>query len=117
MPMMFGSPTSFRNLVTTSSNLSWPDSTHAICRMVWERICLPAPRATASNGGFALTISLSPGVSRTGTLRCISILAAADELMALGARLGVGIAEDDAGVGALFADCAGMVMVSWHDGH
>ena len=37
--------------------------------------------ATASSGGFGLAMRTSPGLSRTGTLRCISILAAADEAM------------------------------------
>src|SRR5712671_5937842 len=116
MATTFGSPTSPKNFATTSSNLSWPDSTHAACLMVCERSCLPAPRTTASNGGFALTINVSVGVLRTGTLRCISTLAAADELMALGCRLGV-CASAGAGGGTAFADCAGMVMVSWQDGH
>src|SRR5450755_488495 len=109
--MMFVSPTSFRNLVTTSSNLSWPDSTHARCRMVCEMIFLPAPRTTASSGGFGLAMSGAGDLSSTGTLRCLSTLAAAEVEMGLAARLGGG----SAGATGPFGD--GMVMVSWHDGH
>src|SRR5271169_6065710 len=75
------------------------------------RIFLSAPRATVSNAGFALTISLSPGVSRTGTLRCISTLAAAEEEMGLAARSGAG-----ASGASLAGGGAGTVMVSPHDG-
>src|ERR1019366_6619445 len=41
-----------------------------------------------SNGGFALAISDSAGLSWTGTFRCISTLAAAELAMALGAAVG-----------------------------
>src|SRR5664279_405349 len=111
MAIMFVSPTSFKNLVITSSNLSWPDSTHAACLIVCERTFLAAPRTTASTGGFGLAMSGAGDLSSTGTLRCISTLAAAEVEMGLAARLGGG----RAGSAGAFGD--GMVMVSWHDGH
>src|ERR1700744_6565598 len=46
------------------------------------RIRLPAPFCTASSGGFGFPINTSPGLSRTGTLRCNSFLA-------IGAGVGV----------------------------
>src|SRR5580658_7596090 len=82
--MMLVSPISHKNWVTFSSNLSCPDSMQLAWRMVWMRIFLPAPLTTTSSGGFGLVIRLSPGLSRTGTFRCISTLAAAEELMELG---------------------------------
>src|SRR5450755_1241441 len=109
--MTFGSPTSFKNFATTSSNLSWPGSMHAACLIVCERILLPAPRTTASTGGFGLAMSGAGDLSSTGTFKCRSILAAAEVEMGLAARLGGG----SAGATGPFGD--GIVMVSWHDGH
>src|ERR1039457_3140310 len=91
----------------------WPFSMHDARRMVRMRTRLPAPFCTTSNGGFALAISDSVGLSWTGTFRCISTLAAADVLMALGAADGATGSEP---VVTLPAP-AGMVMVSPQEGH
>src|SRR5471030_376649 len=113
---MFASPISFRNSVTLSSNLSWPDSMQLACLMVRMRIFLSAPMATAASGTADFLMRLSPGLLLTGTLRCISTFAEADVDMTLGARLGAG-ADSGGGAAAVFVDAAGIVMVSWHDGH
>src|ERR1039458_6850676 len=115
--MRLGSPTSCKNSVTFSSNLSWPASMHMLWRIVRTRTFLPVPLATASNGGFGLAMRTSPGLSRTGTLRCISILAAADEAMvwlALEAPP-TGPPGADSGAGGVAAD--GIVIFAPHDGH
>ncbi len=54
-------------------------------RMVWMRSRLPAPFWTTSSGGLGLSISDSPGLSRTGTFRCSATFAAAEAVMGLAA--------------------------------
>src|ERR1017187_6026958 len=76
------------------------------------RIRLSAPLATASNGTLVFLISSSLGLSRTGTLRCFSLLAAADAAMGFTGR-----PVECAASGADLVDCRGIVMVSPHDGH
>src|SRR6266850_476414 len=79
---MFGSPTFPRKFVTTSSNLSCPTSMQSVWRIVFTRIFLSVSLAVASSGGNGLEISISV-VLCTGTLRCLSILAAADDAIGL----------------------------------
>src|SRR5207248_336647 len=78
MLMMLASPTLARNLVTISSNLSWPTSMHSPWRMVLVWMVLSASLA-ASSGMRGFSIKLAAGVEWTGTRKCISILAAAEE--------------------------------------
>src|SRR5260221_11090988 len=113
--MMLDPPTSFRNSGQTSSNLSWPDSTHLSWRIVRTRICL-SPLVFAPSGAAAFLMSFSPGLSLTGTLRCISPFAAADDAMTLGARLNLCGSSGGAGVVAVLVDFAGMVIFSPQDG-
>ena len=64
--------------MTNSSNLSWPTSMQSVWRMVFTRIFLSLVLAAASRGTRGLAMRLSE-VFRTGTLRCSSTLAAAEE--------------------------------------
>src|ERR1051325_6049006 len=83
MLMMFDSPILARNALTNSSNLSWPTSMQSVWRIVLIRIFLSVPFAATSSGGNGFAIRLSVGVARTGTLRCVSVFAAAELAMAL----------------------------------
>src|ERR1019366_9420970 len=83
MLIMLDSPIFSRKLDTTSSNLSWPTSTQSVCLIVLMRIFLSVVLAATSSGTRGFTIKLSVGDVRTGTRRCISTFAAADEAMAL----------------------------------
>src|SRR5471032_1882849 len=107
---MFASPISLRNSVTFWSNLSWPDSMQLACLIVWMRMRFSPLVFLAPSGGFVLAISTAVGLSPTGTLRCLSIFAAADDEMTLAARLGAGAAS--AGGAGFFTGGSGMVMVS-----
>src|SRR5471030_2704887 len=106
---MFASPISFRNSVTLSSNLSWPDSMQ-LARLIVRMRMRFSPAIFAPGGGVFLTIRAAVGWSPSGTLRCFSTFAAADEEMTLAARLGTGAAGG--GVAAVLVDAPGMVMVS-----
>jgi hypothetical protein len=68
-----------------------------------------------STGGLALAMSGSAGLSRTGTFKCISTLAAAEEAMALPVGSGGGGVAGSALVVTLPVD--GMVMFSPQEGH
>src|SRR6266850_5740422 len=78
----FVSPTLLRKFETTSSNLSCPTSMQSVCLIVLTLIFLSDSFAVTSKGasGFSINISL---VLWTGTLRCISTFAAADDAMGL----------------------------------
>src|SRR5258708_19621828 len=111
MLTMLSSPTLLKKLLTTSSNLSWPTSTQSVCRMVLVRIFLSASLANSS-GASGFSIKLSVGNLRTGTFRCISIFAAADEAMGLmglastrgaWAASGTALGTGDAGMGITMA--------------
>src|SRR5690349_3631049 len=78
--MMFVSPTFARKLLTISSKRSWPTSTQSVWRIVLVLILL-SPSLETSSGGRAFSIRLAAGVLWTGTRRCISTLAAAEEAM------------------------------------
>src|SRR5215831_5002622 len=79
MLMILGSPTFPRKLVTTSSNLSWPTSMQSVCLIVLTRILLSVSFAAASSGTRGFSIRLAAGVLWTGTRKCISTFAAAED--------------------------------------
>src|SRR5579859_4466244 len=88
---------------------------HCARRMVWMRILLSAPLATASIVGLGFSISGASGLACTGTLSRNSTLAAADLDMALtGPAPGVPIGVES---GVTLVDFSGMVMVSPQVGH
>ena len=76
------------------------------------RTCL-SPTTRAPSGGLALDIKGSAGVLRTGTFRCFSTLAAAEEAMGLAVRLGTSSSRESDG----FCGPEGMVIVSPQEGH
>src|SRR5882672_10999291 len=85
--MRFASETSARNAETFWSKKSWPFSMQLARRMVWMRTFF-SPFAAASSGGLGFSINEAPGLSLTGTFRCSVTLAAAEDVMALGAGSG-----------------------------
>src|SRR5208282_2272520 len=85
---------------------------HVEWRIVRVRIFLSAA-LVATTRGTAFFTRDSPGVSRTGTLRCISILAAADEAMGLrGCKPASG-----GGAGAASGGLFGIVIFAPQVGH
>src|SRR5208282_5066387 len=78
------------------------------------RIFLSAVLAAITRGTAFFTRD-SPGLSRTGTLRCISILAAADEAMGLIGWAASPVAGG--GAGAASGELLGIVIFAPHVGH
>src|SRR2546422_696020 len=76
---MLDSPIFTKKFVTTSSNLSWPTSMQSVCFIVFTRIFLSVSLAATSRGARGFVIKLAAGVLCTGTRKCISTLAAAEE--------------------------------------
>src|ERR1051325_1103629 len=113
MLIMLVSPTFARKLLTTSSNLSCPTSMQSVWRMVLVRIFLSDSFAATSSGALGFSIRLSDGLAWTGTLRCISIFAAADDAMGLtGCPASCGMVTELGGR----AEAAGMTIFSPQEG-
>src|SRR6266516_3040064 len=83
MLMMFSWPIFARNSLTTLSKLSCPSSMQSVRRMVLTRILFSVSLAATSSGGGGFLMSTSVGASCTGTLKCFSSRAAADEAIGL----------------------------------
>src|ERR1019366_298580 len=83
MLIILDSPIFIRKFDTTSSNLSCPTSMQSVCLMVLTRIFLSDSFAATSSGASGFSIKLAVGVLWTGTRRCISTFAAAEEAIGL----------------------------------
>src|SRR5688572_9105062 len=83
----------------------------SVWRIVFTFIFRSDSRAATSSGVAGFVMRLAAGLSCTGTLRCISTLAAAEEAMALPGG------PPDGGRGAAAALAAwGITIFSEHDG-
>src|SRR5437879_8002335 len=90
----------------------------AVWRIVVTRIFLSDSLAANSSGAFGFSIRLSEGVWCTGTLRCISTLAAAEEAIALmGLAITRGPLPSEGPPGrSIPAPGSGIIIGSPHDG-
>src|SRR5437763_14169735 len=80
---MFGSPILTKKFEITSSNLSCPTSMQSVCLMVLTFIFLSLSLAATSRGARGFSMRAATGVLWSGTLRCLSIFAAAEDCMGL----------------------------------